>query len=418
MTVPEPELGEHHWSERPACGRGDCTASALSFARFCWTHLADQKVYAEKLKRRAATLAGLAGLNLEGVRLKDASCPRTNFAGANLRGADFSGGDFSGANFEGAEMTSATLRAAALAHVDFTGADLSFANLRGADLTHAELRYASLAHADLSAAKLTRAHGDETDLAGAFLKDADLRGATLRRASLARAQLEGALLAGARLENCDLAAADLQSADFYGGIFRETDLGRALLPPDLKVTNDGPTRYAEAAEVYAELKLNFRQFGRYGLAETALYREMVARRRARRANAKVWPPFALARDILDVVFLDFYAGYGTRPWRIVRALVLAWGGFALYYYLLPFFGRLGSGLTSYVDPGGGVPAIADLSVASLERCLYFSFVTLTKLGFTAYEPYGWAKVAAGMEGSFAIVSYTVLLVSVARKIWR
>ena len=43
---------------------------------------------------------------------------------------------------------------------------------------------------------------------------------------------------------------------------------------------------------------------------------------------------------------------------------------------------------------------------------------LTKLGFTAYEPYGWAKVAAGLESSFAIVSYPVLLVTIARKIWR
>jgi len=418
MTVRENDLGEQHWSERPACDHGDCTANALSFAPYCWNHLPDQQAYLAEIGRHAASLDGLAGFNLAGARLKEAAGPRTNFAGANLRGADLAGGDFTGSVFEGADMESATLRGATLAHADFTGADLSYANLRGADLTHAEFRYAGMEECDLSAAKLARARFDESDLSGASLKDADLRGAIVRRSSLAGAHLDGAALAGARFENCDFAGADLGGADLFGALFRETDLGRAVLPPKLRAVNDRPGRYAEAGEVYAEFKLNFRQFGRFGLAEAALYREMVARRRARRAEKKSWRPFVLFRDGLEWLFLDRYAGYGTKPWRVALSLVAAWFGFAVYYYLLPFFGRMGFGLVSYVDPGGATPPLADLSLASLQRCLYYSFVTLTKLGFTAYEPYGWAKVAAGMEGSFAIVSYTVLLVTIARKIWR
>jgi hypothetical protein len=90
----------------------------------------------------------------------------------------------------------------------------------------------------------------------------------------------------------------------------------------------------------------------------------------------------------------------------------------MYFYLLPFFGGLfGFGPESYIDPGGGVAPIADLSLESFGRSLYFSFVTITALGFTHYEPYGWAKTLAGLERSFGIISYIVLIFSIGRKIW-
>ncbi len=418
MAEANDEMRDEHWSERPACSHAECTASALSFARHCWAHLPDQDAYVESLRAKAASLAGLAGLNLQGARLVSVAGPRPNFAGANLRGADFAGGDFAGADFTDAEMEGATLRGARLAHADFSGADMPFANLRGADLSRARFRETTLTQSDFAGARLSHAEVEDTDLAGACLKDADLAGAGLRRVSLRRADCAGAAFVGARLENCDVGGADLRRADLYGALFRETDLGRAVLPDDLIVKNDEEGKFDDAAEVYAELKLNFRQFGRSGLAETALYREMVARRRGRLRGRKDWRPWALFRHALDFVFLDFYAGYGTKPWRVAYALIGAWALFSLYYYLLPFFGGLGVGVVSYLDPGGSVAPLADLSWASLQRCLYFSFVTLTKLGFTSYEPYGWAKVAAGLEGSFAIVSYTILLVSIARKIWR
>jgi uncharacterized protein YjbI with pentapeptide repeats len=412
------ELGEEHWSERPACARADCTAPALSFARHCWKHLPDEAAYLEEIRRRATSLHGFAGLNLESVKFKDIAGPRTNFAGAYLKGADFAGGDFTGSDFEGAELEGASFRGATLTHAHFTNADLSFANLRGAELSHAEFPYATFTHGDLSGAKLARARFDEADLTGTTLSNADLQSAAFRRVSLVRAEFSGAAFAGTRFDGCDFGGADLRRADLYGALFPDTDLGRAVLPDKLKAENDRPGKYREVAEVFAELKLNFRHFGRFGLAETALYREMVAGRRARLEDRKTWRPFALFRNVLEYLFLDLYTGYGTKPWRVVTALVSVWLGFSLYYYLLPFFGGMDFGLTSYVDPGGGVAPIADLSWHSFQRCLYYSFVTLTKLGFTAYEPYGWAKVAAGLEGSFAIVSYPVLLVTIARKIWR
>ena len=412
------ELDEQHWCERPACAGADCTAPALSFSRYCWNHLPDEAAYREEIRRRATSLHGLADLNLQSVKIKDTAGPRTNFAGANLKGADFAGGDFTNADFTDAELEGATFRGANLTHARFTDAELSFANLRGADLSHADFGYATFTHGDLSGAKLTRARFEETDLTGTTLHNANLQGASFRRVTLVRADFTGATFAGTRFENCDFAAADLRRADLYGAIFPDTDLGRAVLPDKLAAENDRPGKYREAAEVYAELKLNFRHFGRFRSAETALYREMVAARRARRENRGGWRPLALLRGFLEYLFLDLYAGYGTKPWRVVGALVLVWLSFAAYYYLLPFFGGMGRGLMSYVDPGGGVGPLMDLSWHSFQRCLYFSFLTLTRLGFTGYEPYGWAKVAAGLEGSFAIVSYPVLLVTIARKIWR
>jgi len=418
MANANDELGEQHWCERPACAQADCTAPALSFARHCWKHLPDEAAYMEEIRRRASSLHGFAGLNLESVKLKDIAGPRTNFAGANLKGGDFAGGDFANADFADAELEGASFGGATLTHARFTNADLSFANLRGADLTHAEFHYATFTHGDLSGAKLARARFDEADLTGTTLSNADLRGASFRRVTFVRADFSGAAFAGTRFDNCDFAAADLRRADLYGALFPDTDLGRAVLPDKLNAEDDRRGKYREVAEVYAELKLNFRHFGRFGLAETALYREMVAGRLARLEGRKTWRPFALLRNALEYIFLDLYTGYGTKPWRIASALVLSWLGFSVYYYLLPYFGGIGFGLTSYVDPGGGVAPLTDLSWQSFQRCLYFSFVTLTKLGFTAYEPYGWAKVAAGLESSFAIVSYPVLLVTIARKIWR
>jgi hypothetical protein len=188
-----------------------------------------------------------------------------------------------------------------------------------------------------------------------------LQSASFRRVAFVRADFTGATFAGTRIEDCDVAAADLRRADLYGALFPDTDLGRAILPDRLKSEYDRPGKYREAAEVYAELKLNFRHFGRFGPAETALYREMVAARRARLEAKRTWRPWALLRNALEYVFLDLYAGYGTNPWRVVTALVLAWLGCAAYYYLLPWFGGLSFGLTSYVDPGGGVGPLADLS---------------------------------------------------------
>jgi uncharacterized protein YjbI with pentapeptide repeats len=418
MASTQNDLGDEHWTERPACANAECTAAALSFSRHCWPHLPDAEAYLEELRARAASLHGFAGLNLAGAKLTGVAGPRTNFAGANLRGADLAAGDFTAADFAGADLEGASLRGAALPHADFSEANLSFANLRGADLSHADLQYADFTHGDLTTAKLTRARLEEADLSGTTLHGADLAGASFRRVTLARADFAGAMLAGTRFENCDVASADLRRADLAGAIFPEMDLGRAVLPDNLRLDVDRPGQYREGAEVYAELKLNFRHYGRFGAAEKALYREMVASRRARLEGRRTWRPWALVRHALEYVLFDLYTGYGTRPWRIGVALALVWFGFSFYYYLLPVFGLLGFGLESYVDPGGGLAPLADLSWPSLQRCLYFSFVTLTKLGFTDYEPYGWAKVAAGLEGSFAIVSYTVLLVTIARKIWR
>ncbi|MGD8718334.1 MAG: pentapeptide repeat-containing protein [Candidatus Zixiibacteriota bacterium] len=412
------ELGEHHWAERPACCHPECTAPALSFSRCCWEHLPDTAAYLDEIRGRAASLHGFAGLNLQSVKIKEVAGPRTNFVGANLTGADFSGGDFSGSDFSGAVLEGASFRGATLAHADFTEADASFANFRGADLSHADFRYAAAAHADITTAKLNRARFEETDLSGATFHQADMSAASFRRVTLVRADFSGAVFSGTRFENCDIASADLRRADLYGAIFRETDLGRAVLPDKLIIESDRPGKFREAAEVYTELKLNFRNFGRFPQAETALYREMATRRRARLVDRRTWRPWAYIRNALEYVFFDLYAGYGTKPWRVAFSLIGVWFVFSLYYYLLPAFGTMGFGLESYIDPGGTLQPLADLSCFSFKRCLYFSFVTLTKLSFTDYEPYGWAKVAAGLEGSFAIVSYTVLLVTIARKLWR
>jgi uncharacterized protein YjbI with pentapeptide repeats len=113
--------------------------------------------------RHCVLAAGdLAGADLKGAVLRDASFER-----ANLAGADLSGADAYRAKLVSADLTGAKLDGANFAEADFTRADLTGASLKGADLRRARFFRAKLRGADLSNAQMRGA-----DLLGSDLSDA------------------------------------------------------------------------------------------------------------------------------------------------------------------------------------------------------------------------------------------------------
>lgn len=88
--------------------------------------------------------ASLAGCNLRGLSLTDASLPEADLAGSNLAGVDFSGANLTDANLSGTNLTKANLQGADLAGADLAGSNLAGARLQDANLTGADLSGANL----------------------------------------------------------------------------------------------------------------------------------------------------------------------------------------------------------------------------------------------------------------------------------
>jgi len=116
--------------------------------------------------------AQLAGADLRGARLRNAS-----LAGADLRGAHLGGADLAYISLAGAKLWSAQLNQAALMGANLRNADVGSADLSGANLTYAVLKGADLTGANLAGADLTNA-----DLQGAKIEDADFTAAKLAQA--------------------------------------------------------------------------------------------------------------------------------------------------------------------------------------------------------------------------------------------
>ena len=159
--------------------------------------------------------------------------------GQTLRGATLIDRDLSGVNLAGVDLSGADLSRANLTRANLVGAKLEGTVLFGATLDHAELL-----KADLRGADLTPASARETGFGGAVLEEANLFNATLTGATFTQSNLKGvdartADLTGARLRECCLHDADcsqsalretdLAGSDVRGATFEGADLRRSKL---------------------------------------------------------------------------------------------------------------------------------------------------------------------------------------------
>lgn len=175
--------------------------------------------------------AGLNGVNLSGVDLRNADLRWINLSeltlrGANLRGVDFRWANLSRVDLRGADLSSGKafnvrVGSSSWSHVTAFphGAIIRGTILRNADISDTDLRGADLSGADLS----------DADLSGSDLRGVDFRGADLSGANLSGANLSGADLSGADLSGADLVQADLSGADLSGADLIQTNLSLANL---------------------------------------------------------------------------------------------------------------------------------------------------------------------------------------------
>ncbi len=270
--------------------------------------------------------------------------------GISLVGEDLEGIDLTGCNLAGADLSEANLSHAKISHVD-----LSSAVLFGANLDGAELLGANLSCANLSECSARRAGLGHTDLSGANLYHADLEGATLSAATLKGAELWTTNLEGARIRE-----ANLGDASFTRARLRGADLGKS----DVRGAH---FENADLRETRLRALHNFEQATWIG---------------ADIRDVDFSGAYLLRRFILDENYLfEFrsrsrWAGFAYKLWWLTsdcgRSLVRwsAWvGGVAILFGILYLF--------------------VDLDYGSHRTVLspfYFSFVTLTTLGYGDVAP--------------------------------
>lgn len=123
------------------------------------------------------------------LQSKGAEGKRATFTGMDLAGVDLSGAILANATFREVDLSDSCLAEARLDGSDFRYATLSAANLGGANLGVAALRHAKL---------------DLSNLEGAVLRGTDLSGASLSGSRTTGADFKGAVMMGADLRDTDL----------------------------------------------------------------------------------------------------------------------------------------------------------------------------------------------------------------------
>ena len=262
-----------------------------------------------------------------------------------------------------------------------------------------------LANAELEGINLGRSRED----AAIDLSYSDLYQANLRKGRLYNLNLKGALLNKANLQSANLQFANLEDADLLGVNLRRAKIDHvrwgdrliqekqakiAELNRDYEVS---VTLYQQAEEIYRNLRKVMKDQGLYDLAGAFLYRELVSRRRQM--------PRHSARRILSKIF-DLLCGYGEKPLRVIAFALLVLFGSATAYY------SVGIEATGEIIRFNTDVAISQ-NLLNYSKCLYFSVVTFTTLGYGDFIPTGMGRLVSVFEsiiGSFSIALFVVLFV--------
>ena len=144
-------------------------------------------------------------LDLRGIDLSNQDLSNMDFSGYDLSFAIMNRVNLNRSNLSYVRLTGASLEMAVLDECEFIGVDLSHASLNechashcgfgGADLSHASMINAQLSEAVLSRSKLCSADLRASDLTGARISEADLSRAVFTRSSLCDADLKHSNLA-------------------------------------------------------------------------------------------------------------------------------------------------------------------------------------------------------------------------------
>lgn len=343
--------------------------------------------------------------------------------GLNLSAYDLSGLDLRrlkliGVTFSTYIIGGGAYETAHLADTDFSGADLTRANFSLTELERARFRNATLYEATFVAARANKALFLGTDLRrvnfyGCELSDASLQQVDLRDANLNAAIIADALITEARLGEYLIQEKEETYRDYFDSWYLR-DLPAKARERHLS------TRYAQAAEIYMNLKNAYLSYGRYREASWAYLKE----RRMRRATLVPWRAGsyygeALAQNAgflgwrrswlyLKYTCLWFFdwlndttSGYGERP---LRTLWLA----LVVIILFPLFYRWSG-------------QIVLQSGETLQWIDYFIFSlgAFTTMDFGRFGTTGWlAETIASIEALLGISILALLMFALGNRISR
>jgi uncharacterized protein YjbI with pentapeptide repeats len=180
-------------------------------------------------------------MDLRGIDLSNQDLSNMDFSGYDLSFAIMNRVNLNRSNLSYGRLTGASLEKAVLDECEFIGVDLSHASLNecrashcgfgGADLSNASMINANLSEAVLSRSKLCSADLRASDLTGARMSEADLSRAVFTRASLCDADLKHS-----NLDHTLFGLADLRRCRLLGGKnFKKADwVGADIREMDLR----------------------------------------------------------------------------------------------------------------------------------------------------------------------------------------
>ena len=294
--------------------------------------------------------------------------------GAHLIGADLSGQNLKGANLEGAILFNANLK----------GTNLSRANLKNAELTGADLSGANLEWADLTKAGLGKAVLHGTRMLQANMNYATLTGADLKHAKLCSASLHSARFHEANLKHTDFSSANLTGADLSNSHVEHATFFQANLQQANLYQVAG---FEKASWIGADMR-NINYSGAYLLQRFARDQNYIKEFRER-------SPYT--RFIYYLWWITSDCGRSILRWLALICIV----------------GLLYAGLYTLVDINYG-----DHDVIWFTP-IYYSFVTMTSLGYGDISPQGlYGEILAVSEVLIGYIMLGGLLSIFANKLAR
>ncbi len=223
-----------------------------------------------------------------------------------------------------------------------------------------------------------------------ILKESFLKKAHFEESILTGSHLEGVYLEFAHLENAELHFARLERALLWSAQFssdtrlEDIDWGNYILWEEIAKT------YTTALISYRRLKNLHTNAGMYDVAGKFYYREMEAKRKARKwrkePHLKLWS-----------LILRILCGYGENWERVIISAAAVIFGLALIYL-----------------------AIGTLSPNTFLNSLYYSAVSFTALGYGSWapQPTGSVKALGAFEAFIGIFMMALFLVTFTRKMTR
>ena len=148
-------------------------------------------------------------LDLRGIILDNEDLSGLDLSGYNLSFAEMNRVNFTKANLSYAILQGASLEKALLDECEFIGADLSHAGLN-----ECSAKMAGFGGANLSQASMINVDLSDSVLSRSKLVETDLRASNLTRARLSEADLSGAVFTRANLENSDLKHSNVENTNF------------------------------------------------------------------------------------------------------------------------------------------------------------------------------------------------------------